>query len=113
MRPLCKNCGFRPTAINYIKNNKTFYRSKCEVCLKHNGIQKEESRWYKYGYRQKNFCEKCGFKSLNAEQFNVFHIDGNLNNCRIPNLRTICANCQRIVQKEGYIWKQGHLTPDF
>lgn len=113
MRPLCKNCGFRPSAINYYKNNKAFYRSKCEICTKHNGIQQDESRWFKHGYKQKNFCEKCGFKSPYKEQFNVYHIDGDLNNCRVTNLRTICANCQRILQKEGYKWKQGHLTPDF
>jgi hypothetical protein len=43
----------------------------------------------------------------------VFHIDGNLENCRPQNLKTICANCQRILQKEGVVWKQGDLVPDF
>lgn len=113
MRPLCKICGFRPCAVNYRKDDRTFFRSSCECCSKNKGIQKDESRWFKSGYRQKNFCEKCGFKSANPEQFNVFHTDGNLNNCRITNLKTICANCQRILQKEGYKWKQGHLVPDF
>lgn len=112
MRPLCKICGFRPCAINYYKNNKAFFRSKCHVCASSND-PKEDSRWYKSGYRQKNYCEKCGFKSSHKEQFNVYHVDGNLNNCRVTNLKTICANCQRILQKEGVKWKQGHLVPDF
>lgn len=112
MRPLCKICGHRPCAINYRKDEKLFFRSKCTSCLSSTN-SKDESRWYKQGYRQKNFCEKCGFKSSFAEQFNVYHIDGNLNNCRVTNLKTICANCQRILQKEGYKWKQGHLVPDF
>jgi len=25
----------------------------------------------------------------------------------------VCANCQRILHKEGFTWKQGDLTPDF
>ena len=29
------------------------------------------------------------------------------------NLKTICANCQRIMQKRGVRWKQGNLLPDF
>ena len=58
-------------------------------------------------------CEKCNFKSNHQEQFNVFHIDGSLENCQFNNLKTICANCQRIMQKEGVRWKQGDLLPDF
>ena len=65
------------------------------------------------GYEKKSSCEKCNYKSKHSEQFNVFHIDGNLENCRPQNLKTICANCQRILQKEGVVWKQGDLVPDF
>ena len=50
---------------------------------------------------------------MHNEQFDVYHLDGDLNNCRPSNLKTICANCQRIIQKENYKWKQGDLTPDF
>ena len=31
----------------------------------------------------------------------------------VLNLKTICANCQRIMQKQGVKWKQGDLLPDF
>ena len=58
-------------------------------------------------------CEKCGYSSNHTEQFNVYHVDGDLNNCRPSNLKTICANCQRILQKTGVRWKQGDLIPDF
>ena len=111
MRPLCK-CGHRPAAINDKKQGKVYYRKLCETCLRHgegHGIPK----WKLRGYEKKNSCEKCGYKSKHEEQFNVFHLDGDLNNCRPNNLKTICANCQRIVQKEGVQWKQGDLTPDF
>ena len=43
----------------------------------------------------------------------VFHIDGDLNNNRPSNMKTICANCQIAMQREGSRWKQGDLEPDF
>ena len=111
MRPLCI-CGQHPAAINYRKDGKTYYRKKCERCLR-NGVSHGVPLWKQRGYEKKSGCEKCGFKSKHTEQFNVFHIDGDLKNCRHNNLKTICANCQRITQKEGIRWKQGDLTPDF
>ena len=57
-------------------------------------------------------CEKCNFTSKNTEQFDVFYVDGNLKNNRHTNLKTVCANCQRILHKEGIKWKQGDLVPD-
>lgn len=111
MRPLC-SCKQYPAAINYKKNGKTFYRRLCERCLRHgegNGIP----LWKQKGYEKKDTCEKCSFKSKHLEIFNVFHIDGDLTNCRPNNLKTICANCQRTLQKEGVKWKQGDLVPDF
>ena len=65
------------------------------------------------GYTKKDTCEKCGFRSQYPEQFNVYHIDGNLDNCKYNNLKTICANCQRVLQKQGIKWKQGDLIADF
>ena len=111
MRPLCK-CGQNPAAINYKKDGKTFYRRLCGSCL-HNGLNHGVPKWKQRGYEKRNTCEKCGFKSKHEEQFNVYHIDSDLNNCRPTNLKTICANCQRTMQKEGVRWKQGDLTPDF
>jgi hypothetical protein len=111
MRPLCL-CGQRPAAVNYKKDKKIYYRKLCEVCLR-NGLNHGIPKWKQSGYITKDICEKCNYKSKHVEQFNVFHVDGNLNNCRPSNLKTICANCQRIVQKEGIKWKQGDLRPDF
>jgi len=112
MRPLCI-CGHRPAAINYKKDNKTYYRKKCEICLKHGGVGHGIPKWKQAGYEKKDYCEKCGYKSKHSEQFNVFHTDGNLENCRPSNLKTICANCQRTLQRDGVKWKQGDLRPDF
>ena len=107
MRPLC-TCGKHPVAINYYKLGKPFYRSRCGPCAR--GVK--TSRWEQAGYKKKNTCDKCGFKSPHTEVFNVFHVDGDLNNCRHANLKTVCSNCQRILHKEGVRWKQGDLVPD-
>ena len=112
MRPLCI-CGQRPAAINYKKNGKTFYRRKCESCNKYGIVGKGIPQWKLDGYDKKDKCEKCGYKSQHPEQFNVFHIDGQLQNTAPNNLKTICANCQRLIQKQGVRWKQGDLIPDF
>ena len=110
MRPLCKNCNQKPCAINYYKDGKPHYRKKCDTCSRQ--AYPKKPRWAQAGYVKKLQCDKCAFKSKHQEQFNVFHIDGNLNNCRHANLKTICANCQRIMQKEGTRWRQGDLVPD-
>ena len=111
MRPLCK-CKQRPAAINYKKDGKTYYRKLCESCLR-NGKGFGIPKWKKAGYKKKDTCEKCRYHSAHTEQFDVFHVDGNLNNCQLKNLKTICANCQRILQKEGFVWKQSDLVSDF
>ena len=110
MRPLCK-CGQRPRAVNYKKGGIVYYRSLCNICLKH-GAYHGIPRWEQAGYRIKNVCDKCGFKSPYKEVFAVFYVDGNLNNCRPSNLKTVCANCQRVLHREGITWRQGDLTPD-
>ena len=107
MRPLC-TCGLHPVAVNYYKNNKPYYRSQCGVCIR--GVKLP--RWASAGYKIKNTCDKCGFKSPHSIVFNVFHADGNLDNCRHTNLKTVCSNCQRILQREGVTWRQGDLVPD-
>ena len=111
MRKLCKKCSLRPVAINYRKEGRTFYRSICDHCSR----DRKDGRplWALSGYVKKSACDKCGFKSQHESMFNVFHVDGNLTNCRFNNLKTICANCQRILQQEGIKWKQGDLRPDF
>lgn len=111
-RPLC-SCGHRPVAINYYKNKKPYYRSKCDVCLRYGQANNGIPLWYQKGYRKKPACEKCGFKSRHYQQFDVYHIDGDLRNNLAKNLKTVCANCQRVLHLEGIQWRQGDLQPDF
>jgi hypothetical protein len=111
MRDLCKICQQRPVAINYYKEDRVFYRSKCDHCAKKraNGTP----LWQKAGYKKKAACDKCGFSSRHQEQFNVYYVDGDPSNCKYTNLKTVCANCQRILYKLKLPWRQGDLTPDF
>jgi hypothetical protein len=111
MRPQCK-CGIRPRAVNYKKGNTTYYRSLCEVC-NNKGLYAGVPRWARAGYKKKLECDKCGFNSPHQEVFRVLHIDGDLNNCRPSNLKTVCANCISVLTKEGIKWKQGDLTADY
>lgn len=111
IRNLCKICNERPVAINYYKENKTFYRSKCDHCSKNR--KKEKPLWARLGYKKKTTCDKCGFSSKHQEQFSIFYADGNPINCKPNNLKSVCANCQRILYKFKLPWRQGDLTPDF
>ena len=110
MRNLCRECHQRPVAINYYKEGVAFFRSKCDHCSRN----RSDTRplWVLAGYKKKAVCEKCNFTSKHAEQFNVFYVDGNLTNNRHANLKTICANCQRVLHKDGVKWRQGDLVPD-
>lgn len=84
-RGVCKCCGIRPRAVNYIKNNRTFYRSKCDVCLE----GKNEFRvpaWKIEGYTKNKSCEICNFAAKFTEQLTVI--------TEKRKYKTICLNCQ-------------------
>lgn len=84
----------------------------CESCISH-GSKAHIPRWQRSGYKIKSQCEKCGYRSPHQEVFRVFHVDGNLDNCRPSNLKTICTNCSQILSKEGITWRQGDLIADY
>lgn len=111
MRDLCKKCQRRPVAINYKKADRVFYRSICDHCAK--DFKTNRPSWLNTGYKKKTACDRCGFKSEDLNQLDVYHIDGDVNNCRYENLKTVCANCQRLLHKLKLPWKRGDLTPDF
>jgi hypothetical protein len=111
IRSLCKACGARPVAINYYKEGKTFYRRTCDHCAR--GCSPGKPKWELAGYKLKNTCDRCTFTGKFSEQFNVYYADGDPSNCKITNLKTVCANCQRILHKLKLPWRQGDLRPDF
>lgn len=112
-RPLCVVCQKKPAAVNYRLAGTTHYRTKCDSCIrKKKFLPAPKPRWLEKGYKKKNMCEHCGFKAKYKEQLFVYHLDGNLNNAALTNLKTICANCQIEIAKSKLGWVWGDLTPD-
>jgi hypothetical protein len=113
-RKICEICGKKPVAVNYKMHGKTYYRSRCDTCIrKKKNKPAAKPRWLLEGYKKKPHCEKCGFKARLKEQLFVYYVDGNFNNNNTLNLKTICANCQYEIAREGLGWRQGDLTPDY
>jgi len=112
-RPFCKTCNKNFCDINYKKKGITHYRSSCNECLKKKIKKPRSANWEKSGYKKKNVCDSCGFRSLYPSQMTVFHIDGNLRNIDLINLRTICLNCVEVVKRKELTWKRGDLTIDY
>ena len=112
-RPLCEACNTRLAAINCNYNNKTYYRKRCDHCIRKNRKKKPAvPRWKKLGYKKKLICDRCGFRAKHSAQTFVYHLDGDLNNCNLNNLKTICLNCSVEVMKLDLPWKVGDLTED-
>jgi hypothetical protein len=113
-RPLCRICQSRPRAYAYKKQHKVYWRSQCDRCIRKAKKLKVggKVRWQQFGYNKKNKCELCGFKSSISAQMDVYHVDGNKNNCDVYNLKTICANCQRLKSTQDLGWSIGDLEVD-
>lgn len=113
-RPICKVCNKNYSAINYIREGITHYRSMCDECgRKKKKLKPRRSNWIRSGYQKKSNCDLCGFRSTMPSQITVFHIDGNLDNISPSNLRSICLNCVEIVKKKEVTWKRGDLQVDY
>ncbi len=113
-RPLCKSCQSRPRAYAYRKAKKIYWRSQCDTCIrkKRNLKTGYAPRWYKAGYKKRVRCELCGFRARHQQQLDVYHVDGNRNNVSGYNLKTICANCQRLKSTQDLGWQIGDLEVD-
>ena len=113
-RPFCKICNSNHTAINYHRNGKVYYRKLCDNCgRKKEKLKPRVSTWEKSGYKKKQQCDLCGFKCLFPSQLTVFHIDGNLQNVQLNNLRTVCLNCIEVVKRKNVNWKRGDLQIEY
>jgi len=100
-------------AINYIKENKTHFRTRCDSCIrKKRKIRATTPRWMKNGFKKKLSCDRCGFYAKSGAQILVFHMDGNLNNTELTNLRNVCLNCSVEITKLELPWRIGDLIED-
>jgi hypothetical protein len=112
-RPICPYCSQRPRAVAYHRPDRIYYRSGCMQCLKrsqHRTVPK--MRWQLAGYKKKPTCDLCGFRARYSAQLQVFHMDGNLNNTGLANLKTICQNCAVGIKKSDQPSRAGDLEPD-
>ena len=112
-RPLCEACTRNLAAVNYIKDNVRHYRTRCDSCIRKNRKKKPtKARWSKSGYKKKMVCDRCSFRAKSGRQILVFHQDGNLNNCELYNLKSICLNCSVEITVLDLPWKVGDLEAD-
>ena len=74
------------------KNGRGYYATYCGACKKarKQGIPI-------YHIYKKQVCELCGFVPYIPQQLDVHHIDGDRQNNDSNNLKTLCANCHRLM----------------
>ena len=113
-RPLCKTCKAKPRAYAYKRYGKVYWRSLCDTCIRKNTGKKVGgvTALQRSGYKKRKKCELCGFKAQDKEQLDVLFVDGNLRNTNVTNLKTICANCQRLRTTRRLGWRVGDLVAD-
>jgi hypothetical protein len=112
-RPICPACNQRACAINCYRDDRVYYRSRCEYCIKKGRrIKTPEPKWKLSGYKKKPTCDRCGFKGKYAAQLLVYHVDGNMNNTALRNLKTVCQNCVVDINKSDLPWRPGDLEED-
>jgi hypothetical protein len=112
-RKICPACNKRPVAINYRTQNQIHYRSRCDRCSRQNRLPRDPiPTWVRSGYQKKEKCEKCNFKSSLPEQMFVWYLDGDHQNNKWSNLKTICSNCKIELTKKYFIWTDDKLKSD-
>jgi len=111
-RPLCKNCSQKPASINYKRKGKTYYRKKCDSCIrKVKNMRPPVPNWSKAGYKKKLICDKCAFKARWLGQIVIYYVDGNMNNVKLANLKSVCLNCTILIEKGDIPWTR-EVSPD-
>jgi hypothetical protein len=95
-RPLCENCKVslaKPNGVS--KHGFKQWHKYCASCAK-------AAYNNKFGYllHKKNKCEKCSFVPEDKCQLDVVYKDGNKKNKDKSNLKTLCANCNRLHTKK-------------
>ena len=114
LRPMCVQCKSKPRAYAYRRYNRVYWRRLCDTCIRKKTNKKigGVTALQRSGYRKKKKCELCGFKAQDQLQLDVYFIDGNLRNVNATNLKTVCANCQRLAGVRRLGWRVGDLVAD-
>ena len=114
LRPLCSECRSKPRAYAYKKRNKIYWRRLCDTCIRKKSKKRigGVTALQRSGYKKRNRCELCGFKAQHTVQLDVLFVDGDLRNTIASNLKTVCANCQRLQGVRRLGWRVGDLVAD-
>jgi hypothetical protein len=113
MRPLCRICQQNAAAVNGYHRGKVYYRSRCDACIRRQKkLPRTKTRWERSGYSKKKCCDMCGFRAKYPAQLLVYHVNGNLNDCDLRNLKTVCLNCSAELVRSDSIWRRGDLEED-
>lgn len=95
-RPMCEQCKVSLAKPNgKSKHGFTKWHKYCASCAKATYNSKSG-----YLLNKKNKCEKCGFVPEDKCQLDIVYKDGNKKNKDKSNMRTLCANCNRVYQKK-------------
>lgn len=95
-RPLCENCKVTLAKPNgKSKHGFQKWHRYCSTCSK-------AAYNNKFGFllNKKNKCEKCGFVPEDKCQLDIVYKDGNIKNKEKSNMKTLCANCNRLHKKK-------------
>lgn len=113
-RPKCQSCFDHLAAINYHRGQQTYYRKLCDQCLrKGRSPRSPVPAWYRSGYKIKDRCEKCNFRSRVEGQISIWYVDQNEQNVQWNNLKSVCANCKIELKSKFFAWDDLRPRPDF
>jgi hypothetical protein len=113
MRPICPVCNKNPRAPAYYRNDKRYFRSRCNDCIRRSkNVKPQTPRWQLDGYKKKMICDLCKFKAKYSSQITVWHINGRLNDTALTNLRSVCLCCVEEVKRKLFTWRLGDLEVD-
>lgn len=95
-RPLCQHCGTVPAKFN--GTSKLGFKKYHRYCVDCSKMLYSEA--YRYLEHRSTKCADCGFTALDRCQLDLVYKDGNSKNKRSSNLKTLCANCNRLYKKQ-------------
>lgn len=110
MTKMCLRCGENPPALGPGGAKLGFLCGDCKRLSRSTRVGKQRDRKLA---AKKTSCEHCGFVALHPCQLDVDHIDGNRDNNKPNNYRTLCANCHRLKthNERDHIWSDSDPRP--
>lgn len=96
-RPVCQHCKFALAKKN--GKSKLGFQLWHKYCIDCSKVLYSER--FKHLSVKASTCEECGFVPQDMVQLDVIYKDGNKKNKNRSNLKTVCANCGRLHNKNN------------